>query len=89
MKSTIFNLLQSFSHRFAVSALIMGLSTAVSGLLNCTVFIGSSGFTVLYGRLADGFGWTCSVVAWVACGVVAAVACLAGSGTWKRKRPEA
>lgn len=67
----------------------MGLSTAVSGLLNCTVFIGSSGFTVLYGRLADGFGWTCAVIAWVACGVVAAAACLAGSGTWKRRRPEA
>ena len=29
MKSTIFNFLQSFGHRFAVSALIMGLSTAV------------------------------------------------------------
>ena len=29
MKSTIFNLLQSFGHRFAVCALIMGLSTAV------------------------------------------------------------
>ncbi|MCR5680599.1 MAG: SusC/RagA family TonB-linked outer membrane protein [Prevotella sp.] len=28
MKSTIFNLLQTFGHRFAVSALILGLSTA-------------------------------------------------------------
>lgn len=67
----------------------MGLSTAVSGVLNGTVFIGSSSFTVIWGKLADSSGWRAAVLAWTVAGTVACAVCLAGSAGWKKRRPAA
>ncbi len=65
-----------------------GLSPAVSGTLNAVIFAGSSAFTVLYGRLADGSGsWLPSVIVWACAGLVAAAAGAAGSGSWKKRMP--
>ena len=65
-----------------------GLSTAVSGVLNGTVFAASALFTFIYGRIADGAGWDITVAAWAVMGALAAAVCFFGRGVWARRRPE-
>lgn len=65
----------------------MGLSSAVSGTLNCFVYIGSAVCAKGYGVAISATGW--QVTSYIWCGVAAAavVASIAAGIVWKRKQP--
>ena len=67
----------------------MGASTVVSGILNCTVFLGSAVFTVLYRNVRNaGETWDGVVLLWAGCGVLCCAICLLFARSWMEKRPK-
>jgi len=66
----------------------LGISSAVTGTLNCTAYISASSCTVLYGSMAKSQNWSATVLVWTAFAVGGAVVCLALAALWKKFRPE-
>ncbi len=66
----------------------LGISSAVTGTLNCTAYIAASCCTTLYGSMAKTQNWSSTVLLWTAFAVSGAVACFVLAALWKRSRPE-
>ncbi len=66
----------------------LGISSAVTGTLNCTAYISASSCTVLYGAMADSGVWNLTVSVWAAFGLGGAAACFILAKAWKKRRPE-
>lgn len=64
-----------------------GISSAVTGTLNCIIFLGSSTSTYVYRALASGAVWDTTVLVWFGIGTVSCVSCLVFAKIWKRRRP--
>ena len=65
----------------------LGISSAVTGTLNCTAYIAASSCTVLYGSMAKTQSWSVTVLLWTAFAVSGAVACFVLARFWKKLRP--
>lgn len=66
----------------------MGISSAVSGTLNCFIFFGSALSSELYGRSGAGLGWTATVYIWCATAAAAVAASVIAGFVWNKKKPE-
>lgn len=67
----------------------MGISSAVTGTLNCIAYIGSSSFTSIFTTISvSSAGWNTVVLLWTALSLTAAGICFLLSRTWKARRPE-
>lgn len=65
----------------------LGISSAVTGTLNCTAYVAASSCTVIYGNMAKAQSWAATVFLWTAFAVGGAVACFALAALWRRLRP--
>lgn len=66
----------------------MGISSAVSGTLNCFIYFGSALASSLYGRSVVGLGWARTVNIWCAVAAAAVTASVIAGFVWKKKKPE-
>jgi MFS family permease len=66
----------------------LGLSAAVTGMLNSIIYFATAFCSGLYGLLADRLGWIPLMGIWFGIGTVGILVCLLGSGLWGRKRTE-
>ena len=66
----------------------LGISSAVTGTLNCTAYIAASSCTVLYGDMAKTQSWSVTVLLWTAFAIGGAVACFSLARLWKKRRPD-
>lgn len=66
----------------------LGISSAVTGTLNCTAYISASSCTVLYGSMAKSQNWSATVLVWTAFAIGGAVACFCLAALWKKFRPK-
>ncbi|MBO5702189.1 MAG: MFS transporter [Clostridia bacterium] len=66
----------------------LGISSAVTGTLNCTAYISASSCTVLYGSMAKSQNWSATVLVWTAFAICGAIACFGLAALWKKFRPE-
>lgn len=66
----------------------MGISSAVSGTLNCFIYFGSALASSLYGRSVAGLGWTITVNIWCAVSAAAVAASVIAGFVWNKKKPE-
>lgn len=62
----------------------VGRSSSVTGILNCSAYVGSALSSYGIGAVADSFGWTSAIVVWVVFSVLALMAALLGSDRWGR-----
>lgn len=66
----------------------MGISSAVTGTLNCIAYIGSSSFTSIFNAVSvSAGGWTAVVILWTALALTGASLCFLFGGIWKNHRP--
>lgn len=66
----------------------LGISSAVTGTLNCTAYIAASSCTAIYGSMAKTQSWSATVLLWTAFAVGGAVVCFILSAPWKKLRPK-
>lgn len=66
----------------------LGISSAVTGTLNCTAYISASCCTILYGSMAKSQSWSATVLVWTAFAIGGAVACFCLAALWKKFRPK-
>ncbi len=66
----------------------LGISSAVTGTLNCTAYIAASCCTTLYGSMAKTQNWSATVLLWTAFAISGAIACFLLAGLWKKFRPK-
>lgn len=66
----------------------LGISSAVTGTLNCTAYIAASCCTTLYGSMAKTQNWSATVLLWTAFAISGAVACFVLAALWNKFRPE-
>ena len=66
----------------------LGISSAVTGTLNCTAYISASCCTILYGGMADSQSWSATVLVWTAFAIGGAIACFGLAALWKKFRPD-
>ena len=66
----------------------LGISSAVTGTLNCTAYIAASTCTTIYGSMAKTQSWSATVLLWTGFAIGGAVICFVLSGLWKKFRPE-
>ena len=66
----------------------LGISSAVTGTLNCTAYIAASCCTTLYGSMAKSQSWSATVSVWTAFALSGAAVCFALSAVWKKLRPK-
>ena len=66
----------------------LGLSAAVTGMLNSIIYFATALCSGLYGLLADRLGWMPLMGIWLGIGAAGVLFCLLGSGLWGRKRVE-
>ena len=66
----------------------LGISSAVTGTLNCMAYIAASSCTTIYGSMAKTQSWQATVLLWTGFAIAGAVICFVLSGLWKRFRPE-
>ena len=66
----------------------LGISSAVTGTLNCMAYIAASSCTTVYGSMAKTQSWQSTVLLWTAFAIGGAVICFVLSGLWKKFRPE-
>lgn len=66
----------------------LGISSAVTGTLNCTAYIAASCCTILYGSVANTQSWSVTVLIWTGFALFGAAACFALAALWKKFRPE-
>lgn len=67
----------------------MGISSAVTGTLNCTAYISASCCTVIYGNMAKAQNWSGTVLLWIIFAILGGVTCFALALPWKHRRPDA
>lgn len=60
----------------------VGRSSSVTGILNCSAYIGSALSSFGIGAVADSFGWVSAIWVWVAFSLLALLADCAASGRW-------
>ena len=66
----------------------LGLSAAITGILNSVIYFATALCSMLYGILADRVGWSTLILVWLGIGIFGVIVCLAGSKPWGRKRKE-
>lgn len=64
----------------------IGRSSSITGVLNCSAYIGSALSSYGIGIVADHFGWSAAVLVWLAFSIFALVTALLGSRRWGRYR---
>jgi sugar phosphate permease len=64
----------------------LGVTAAVTGLLNSVIYFATALCAVLYGILADSFGWSLMILIWMGIGAAGTVCCLIFAGFWGKKR---
>lgn len=60
----------------------IGRASSVTGILNCSAYVGSALSSYGIGTVADSCGWTSAIWVWVAFSLLALLAALSGSGRW-------
>jgi OPA family glycerol-3-phosphate transporter-like MFS transporter len=70
--------------RFAKS----GKVSTYSGLLNSCTYVGAALSTYGFAVLADHFGWSFTILTWVAVSIAGATVCLLAARPWQRFRRE-
>jgi len=70
--------------RFAKS----GKVSTYSGLLNSCTYVGAALSTYGFAVLADRFGWSFTILTWVAVSIAGAAVCLLAASPWQRFRKE-
>ncbi len=66
----------------------MGISSAVSGTLNCVAYISASACAVLYGNVSESKGWFVTVLLWAVMAVFGAIFGLCLAYPWRKRRPQ-
>ena len=66
----------------------LGLSAAITGILNSVIYFATALCSMLYGILADRVGWSTLILVWLGVGVLGMAVCLAGAKHWGHKRTE-
>ena len=64
----------------------LGLSSAITGILNSVIYFGTALCSALYGMLAERIGWSVLLVIWLGVGCLGMIVCLLGAKPWGRKR---
>ncbi len=66
----------------------LGISSAVTGTLNCTAYIAASSCTVLYGSMAKAQNWSMTVLLWTGFAIAGAAVCFIIAKPWRKLRPD-
>ncbi len=64
----------------------IGRSSSITGVLNCSAYIGSALSSYGIGIVADHFGWSAAVLVWLLFSIFALVTALFGTRRWGRYR---
>ncbi|MBQ9781053.1 MAG: MFS transporter [Clostridia bacterium] len=64
----------------------LGLSAAVTGLLNSVIYFATAIFSCIYGVVAEKVGWTLLIILWMGIGVAGILFCILGGQLWAKKR---
>ena len=64
----------------------IGRASTVTGVLNCSAYIGSALSSYGIGKVADLFGWQAAVCVWLGFSAVSLVTALLGARRWGRYR---
>ena len=64
----------------------LGLSSAITGILNSVIYFGTALCSALYGMLAERIGWSVLLFIWLGVGCLGMIVCLLGAKPWGRKR---
>ena len=64
----------------------LGMSAAVTGLLNSIIYFATALCAALYGVLADSMGWNIMILIWLSIGITGTLVCLLFAGFWSKKR---
>ena len=63
---------------------VIGRSSSVTGIMNCSAYIGSAVSSFGIGSVAQSFGWSSAIWVWVLFSLGAWITAMAGSGMWGR-----
>ncbi len=64
----------------------LGVTAAVTGLLNSIIYFATALSTSLYGVLADSLGWNTMILVWMGIGLFGTLVCLIFARFWGKKR---
>ena len=64
----------------------LGISAAVTGLLNSIIYFATALCNAVYGILADSLGWNAMILIWLCIGTLGGLVCLIPAVFWGRKR---
>ena len=64
----------------------IGRASSVTGVLNCSAYIGSALSSYGIGKVADLFGWSAAIDVWLGFSVFALVTALLGARRWGKYR---
>jgi OPA family glycerol-3-phosphate transporter-like MFS transporter len=64
----------------------LGVTAAVTGLLNSIIYFATALCAALYGVLADSFGWSIMILIWMGIGLAGTFFCLLFARFWGKKR---
>lgn len=64
----------------------LGLSAAVTGLLNSVIYFATAICSGMYGVLAETVGWNVLILVWMSIGVAGILFCILGGKLWAEKR---
>ena len=65
---------------------VIGRSSSITGVLNCSAYLGSALSSYGIGVVAEHFGWKGAVLVWVVFSVFAMALALCGARRWGRYR---
>jgi hypothetical protein len=63
----------------------LGLTSSVTGFLNCCAYFASATFSSLYGLVAEWAGWSALIWIWIFISFLGILVCLVGGRIWGRK----
>ncbi len=63
----------------------LGLTSSVTGFLNCCAYFASAAFSSLYGLAAEWAGWSVLILIWLAISFLGILVCLVGGRIWRKK----
>ena len=64
----------------------LGVTAAVTGLLNSVIYFATALCAALYGILSDTLGWSVMILVWMGIGTAGTLCCLIFAGFWGKKR---
>ncbi len=64
----------------------LGVTAAVTGLLNSVIYFATALCAALYGVLADSLGWNAMILIWMGIGLFGTLVCLIFARFWGKKR---